>query len=148
MGQHSRADSERAFHWCSAGIRSDRKAVDLVCGLTPNGVDETELQWRIAQLAGVRLMPARLECNMEDDLPRFFRLLARARSVFGTKTEYRAFAVVNGTESPAKARERISRMRSEGVQVDAVCFTPHDWEQRQPYVNRQAGWTADDLASM
>jgi len=28
-----------------------------------------------------------------------------------------------------------------------VCFTPHDWEQRQTYVNREAGWTADDLAS-
>jgi hypothetical protein len=136
------------FTGVAQSLEAIEKPVDLVCGLTPNGVEETELQWRIGQLAGVRLMPARLECNMEHDLPRFFRLLARTRSVFGTRTDYRAFAVVNGTESPAKARERISRMRSEGVRVDVVCFTPHDWEQRQPYVNREAGWTADDLASL
>ena len=82
---------------------------------------------------------------MGEELPRFFRLLAHTRSVFGDRTEYRAFAVVNGTEPPAKAKERIRIMRAEGVQVEVVPFTPHDWEDRQPYVNRETGWTADDL---
>jgi hypothetical protein len=124
------------------------KPVDLVCGLTPNGIEETELHWRISQLDRVQLMPARLECNAEDELPRFFRLLAQTRSVFGDRTEYRAFAIVNGTEPPVKARERIRRMRAKGVQVDVVRFTPHDWEDRQPYVNRETGWMAHDLSSI
>lgn len=129
-------------------LQETEKPVDLVCGLMPNGVEETELHWRIGQLAGVQLLPARLECNVEDELPRFFRLLSRTRSVFGENTEYRAFAVVNGTEPPLKARERIERLRAEGVQVDVVCFTPHNWEHRRPYVNHAAGWTADDLAAI
>ncbi len=129
-------------------LEEAEKPVDLVCGLMPNGVEETELHWRIAQLAGVRLVPARLECNGEDELPRFFRLLSRTRSVFGENTQYRAFAVVNGTEPPLKARERVDRLRAEGVQVDVVCFTPHNWEHRRPYVNHAAGWTADDLAAV
>jgi hypothetical protein len=129
-------------------LQETKKPVDLVCRLTPNGVEETELHWRFGQLAGVQLTPARLECNVEDDFPRFSRLLARAHCVFGKKTEYRAFAVVNGTESPLKARERIDRLRAAGVQVDVVCFTPHDWEHRGPYVNHEAGWTADELAAV
>ena len=129
-------------------LAETEKPVDLVCGLMPSGVEETELHWRIGQLAGVQLRPARLECNVEDELPRFFRLLARTRDVFGEKTEYRAFAVVNGTESPLKASARIDRLRAEGVQVDVVRFTPHDWEHRRPYVNHAAGWTADDLAAV
>ena len=121
------------------------KPVDLVCGLTPNGVEETELHWRIRQLARVRLTPARLECNTEQELNRFCRLLAHTRSVFTNTTEYRAFAVVNGTEGPAKAKERIQRMQAEGVEVDVVRYTPHHWEHRQTYVNREMGWTDEDL---
>jgi hypothetical protein len=39
-------------------------------------------------------------------------------------------------------------MRAEGVQVDVVRFTPHDWEEWQPYLNRATGWTAHDLFSI
>jgi hypothetical protein len=123
------------------------KPVDLVCGLAPNGVDETELRWRVRQLGGVQLSPARLECNTEQELERFRRLLAHARSVFKDNTEYRAFAVINGAELPGKARERIQRMRAEGVEVDIIRYTPHDWDRREPFVNRQMGWTDEDLAS-
>jgi hypothetical protein len=129
-------------------LAESRKPVDLVCGLTPKGVEKVDLHWRIRQLDRVQLFPARLECNEEDAPPRFFRLLAQKRSVFGESTEYRAFAVVNGTESPTKASERIRRMRAEGVKVDVVPFTPHDWEDRRPYINRDTGWTADDLRSI
>jgi hypothetical protein len=96
----------------------------------------------------VPLMPARLECNAHADLPRFSRLLAHARNVFGTNMEYRAFALVNGSESPPQAKERIRRMRAEGVGVDIICFTPHAWEHSQRYVNRETGWTHEDLASI
>jgi len=128
-------------------LSATEKPVDLVCGLTPNGVEEAELRWRIGQLAWVRLAPARLECNMEEELPRFHRLLAHTRSIFGDNTKYRAFAVVNGAEAPAKASERIQRMRAEGVEVDIVPYTPHYWEERGTYANRESGWTTDDLAS-
>jgi hypothetical protein len=123
------------------------KPVDFVCGLTPGGVDEAELHWRINELAGVKLLPTRLECNQVEDLPRFSRLLAYTRSVFGDRTSYRSFAVVNSTESPSKARERITQMEAEGVEVDVVCFTPHDWERSQPYVNSGAGWTTTAIES-
>ena len=101
-------------------LREAGKPVDLVCGLTPNGVEEAELNWRVELLAGIRLMPTRLECNMEQELPRFLRLLAQTRRIFQDRTEYRAFAVINGAEPPTKARERIRRMRAEGVAVDVV----------------------------
>lgn len=129
-------------------LEQSQKPVDLVCGLVPNGVEETELFWRIDQLAGVQLRPARLECNKKDELPRFFRLLARARNVFGDRPEYRAFAVINGSESPVDARTRIDRLRAEGVQVELVCFTPHDWEHRRRFVNHAAGWAAEDLLTI
>jgi hypothetical protein len=128
-------------------IKEIDKPVDFVCGLTPGGVEETELRWRIGQLAEVHLLPARLECNRVDDFPRFCRLLSYSRSVLGNKTRYRSFAVVNGTEDPLSATERIRRMEAEGVEVDVVCFTPHDWEGPQPYVNRSAGWTSADIES-
>jgi hypothetical protein len=124
------------------------KPVDLVCGLTPNGIDEAELRWRIGQFSQVWLTAARLECNSGPELPRFFRLLEHTRSTFHDRTQYRAYAVVNGEENPARARERIQRMRAEGVEVDVVRFTPHDWENRQPYVNRETGWTENNLASI
>jgi hypothetical protein len=123
------------------------KPVDLVCGMAPKGVEETELRWRILQMASVDLSPARLECNTEQELERFRRLLAHARSVFRDYTEYRAFAVINGTELPGKARKRIQRMRAEGVEVDIVRYTPHDWDRREPYVNHEMGWTHEDLTS-
>jgi hypothetical protein len=66
--------------------------------------------------------------------------LAHARSVFGDKTWYGSFAVVNGAElSRAKAKERNLRMKAQGVQVDLVCFTPHNWKEPKPYVNVCAG---------
>src|SRR5262249_12978752 len=87
--------NEVAYH-----LSKTEKPVDFVCGLAPGGVEETELQRRISQLSEVQVSPARLECNLMDDLPRFFRLLAHLRSVFGEKTHYRSFAVVSGTEDP------------------------------------------------
>jgi hypothetical protein len=30
-------------------------------------------------------------------------------------------------------------MRVEGAEVDVVRYTPHDWEERHPYVNRDTG---------
>jgi hypothetical protein len=84
------------------------------------------------------------ECRDE----RFFRLLAWSRKVFGDRAEYRAFTVVNGNESPSDARARINRVRAEGVKVELVCFTPHDWEHRRPFVNQAAGWTAEHLLAV
>lgn len=128
-------------------LREFDKPVDFVCGLAPGGVEEAELCWRISLLSGVQLLPARLECNLMEDLPRFSRLFACTRSVFGNKTCYRSFAVVNGTEDPLRAKERIRRMKAEGVEVDVVCFTPHDWEESKPYVNDSTGWTSTDIES-
>lgn len=34
-------------------LQETEKPVDLVCGLMANGVEETELHWRIGWLAGV-----------------------------------------------------------------------------------------------
>jgi hypothetical protein len=127
-------------------LRELDKQADLVCGISPGGVEEEELRWRINQLSGVPVMPARLECNLMEDLPRFERLLAHARRVFGDKSCLRSFAIVNGTENPSRAGERIRRMKAEGVEVDAVCFTPHDWEGPGRYVNSGTGWTAADVA--
>lgn len=135
------------FAEVAARLRESGKPVDLVCGLAPGGVDEPELGWRISTLAGVRLVPVRLECNRLEDLPRFRRLLLQARAAFGTGAEYRAFAVVNGSEPPEAADERIDALRAEGVTVDCVRYTPHDWEQPEPYVNRAAGWSAESLAA-
>jgi hypothetical protein len=39
-------------------------------------------------------------------------------------------------------------MRVEGVQADVVPFTPHDWEDRRPYVNREMGWRAENIFSI
>jgi hypothetical protein len=38
-------------------------------------------------------------------------------------------------------------MKAEGVGIDVVSFTPHDWEESQPYVNAATGWTATDIKS-
>jgi hypothetical protein len=135
------------FSGVADGLREFGKPVDFVCGLAPGGVEEAELCWRISRLSGVPLSPARLECNQMEDLPRFSRLLAHSRRMFGDKICYRSFAVVNGTEDPSRARERIRRMRAEGVEVDVVRFTPHDWEQSTPYVNGSTGWTSTDIES-
>jgi hypothetical protein len=82
---------------------------------------------------------------MVEELTRFYRLLAHARTIFRDKTQYRAFAVVNGAEAPPKARQRIHSMRSAGVEVDVVRYTPHNWEALQPFVNYETGWTTDEL---
>lgn len=126
-------------------LREAGKPVDLVCGLAPGGVDEAELRWRMMQLAGVPLAPVRLECNQFADLPRFRRLLEHARTVFGAGAQYRAFAVVNGSESPDAACMRVAALRSTGVTVDLVRYTPHDWEEGESYVNRAAGWSPESL---
>jgi hypothetical protein len=122
-----------------------QKPVDFVCGLAPGGVEEAELFWRISHLSEIQLQPARLECNQIEDLPRFFRLLAHSRSIFDDTTRYRAFAVVNGAENPQNANERIRRMQAQGMAVDVVWFTPHDWESLQPYLNRRHGWTSEEI---
>ena len=100
------------FRGVADELREIWKPVDFVCGLAPGGVEEAELYWRINRLSRVRLLPARLECNQMEDLPRFSRLLSHTRSVFGDETCYRSFAVVNGTEDPSRAIERIRRMKA------------------------------------
>jgi hypothetical protein len=121
------------------------KPVDFVCGITPSGVDETELYWRLEQLAQVRVIPARLECNCVEDLPRFFRLLKHARTVLSPGTCFRAFAVVNGTEDPAIAETRINQMRAEIIDIDIICFAPHNWQKSRPYVNKATGWSLANI---
>jgi len=128
-------------------LGATEKPVDFVCGLAPGGVEEAELRWRISQLADVRVLPARLECNLTEDLPRFRRLLAHTRSVFGDSSRYRAFAVINGWENPLEARDRVRQMEATGVDVDVVCYTPHDWEESKPYINTDMGWTQADVES-
>jgi hypothetical protein len=133
-------------HFCDVAKRLSEtgKPVDIVCGITPGGVDEAELHWRIDRLTPVQLAPARLECNSLEDLPRFFRLLRHARSAFGNSARLRAFAVVNGTENPQTAQSRIDQMVAEGIEIDPICFTPHNWHGSQPYVNKATGWTLMD----
>ena len=134
-------------HFCDVAKRlgETEKLVDIVCGIAPGGVDEAELHWRIDRLTPVQLAPARLECNLLEDLPRFFRLLGHARAAFGNSVRFRAFAVVNGTESPQAAQSRIDQMAAEGIEIDPVCFTPHNWHGSQPYVNKATGWTLMDI---
>jgi len=95
---------------------------------------------------GSRVGANRLECNTLADLPRFERLLRYAKAVHADSA-LRAFALVNALEPPLISLERIQRMMDLGVAVDVVSHTPHDWEDRRPYVNRGAGWTAGSLAA-
>jgi hypothetical protein len=134
-------------HFCDVAKRLGEtgKPVDIVCGITPGGVDEAELHWRIDRLTPVQLAPARLECNSLEDLPRFFRLLRHARAAFGNNVRLRAFAVVNGTENPQTAQSRIDQMVAEGIEIDPICFTPDNWHGSQPYVNKATGWTLMDI---
>lgn len=130
-------------HFCNVAekLAESEKPVDFVCGIAPGGVEEAELYWRLEQLAQVRVSPARLECNSVEDLPRFTRLLRHARSVLNRDTQFRAFAVVNGTEDPLTAQSRIDKMRAKNIDIDIVCFTPHNWHRSGPYVNKATGWT-------
>jgi hypothetical protein len=41
--------------------------------------------------------------------------------------------------------ELVRELRA--LKVDVVRYTPHDWEDRQPYENRETGWTTDDFTS-
>ena len=123
------------------------KPVDLVCGLTPNGVEETELQWRIGQFPQVRLTPARLECNTEQELPRSFDCLHRraTSSRTGRNTAPRPWST---EQKPQQKPENEFGACGLRASKDVVWFTPHDWEDRLPYVNHATGWTAGDLASL
>jgi transposase len=71
--------------------------------------------------------------------------VGHARAAFGNSVRFRAFAVVNGTESPQAAQSRIDQMAAEGIEIDPVCFTPHNWHGSQPYVNKATGWTLMDI---
>ena len=68
------------FRGVADELREIGKPVDFVCGLAPGGVEEAELYWRISQLSEVRLLPARLECNLTVALPRFSRLFAHTQA--------------------------------------------------------------------
>ena len=46
--------------------------------------------------------------------------------------KFLAFAVVNGSEPPKDARERIRNIRIADLDVDIVRFTPHDWDSFEP----------------
>jgi hypothetical protein len=81
------------------------------------------------------------------DLPRFYRLLNHTRATLNESTGFRAFAVINGVEDPQTAKKRINLIEAEDVEIDVVCFTPHNWDKPQPYVNKAAGWTLADIKS-
>ena len=126
------------------------RPVDIACGLMPAGVDEAELQWRVAALAqhGVRLALGRLECNATSELGRFERMLARVRghsALLPDEAPVQCFAVVNTLEAPAVAWERLLSLEALGVQVEVVYFTPHNWFHERPFVNTPHGWSAAEL---
>jgi hypothetical protein len=121
------------------------RPVDMVCGIAPGGIEEDELCWRLHRLRDVRLTPVRLECNTTPDLDRFRRLLAVARRTFPEAPNFRAFAVINTWEGPVEAWRRLEHVEAEGVQVDPISFTPHDWLRVDPYISAVAGWTLADL---
>ena len=39
------------------------------------------------------------------------------------------------------------RVEAEGVQVDPIVFTPHEWLRSAPYLSAASGWTLNDLAA-
>lgn len=126
------------------------RPVDISCGLMPAGVDESELQWRVAALAehGVRLSMARMECNAESELGRFQRMLAHVRAhagLLGADATVQCFAVVNTLEAPDVAWRRLEQLEGLGVQVEVVYFTPHNWFHERPFVNTAFGWSAAEL---
>lgn len=136
-------------HFCGVTLRlrETAKPVDFVCGISPSGVEETELHWRIEQMSGIPMNHVRLECNQMDEMPRFVRLLDHVQTIFGKDPLYRSFAVVNGVEAPKTAMQRISTLKAAGIKVDVISFTPHDWESSNVYVNSRRGWTRTDIES-
>ena len=126
------------------------RPVDISCGLMPAGVDEDELQWRVATLAqhGVVLSLARMECNDTAELDRFLRMLAHVHdhpNLLADGAMVQCFAVVNALEPPSAAWERLEVLESFGVQVEVVYFTPHSWFHARPFVNTAHAWTAREL---
>jgi hypothetical protein len=121
------------------------KPVDFVCGLTPAGVPEAELEWRLQRLRGVAVSPIRLECNQASDFKRFHRMLAIVHKSFARTTGIRAFALVNAIETPDLAWKRLERIEATGVAVDLVVFTPHDWLSRDPFVFASSGWSTEHI---
>jgi len=84
-------------------------------------------------------------------------LLPRARaracvecceSLLGQNIRSQAFAVINCDETPQKTKQRIRQIEEAGVDVDPVCFIPHDWCGPEQYVNERSGWTAEDINSL
>ena len=67
------------------------------------------------------------------------------RSRDGFADVVQVFAVVNTTESPDVAWERLVLLDELGCQVEVVYFTPHNWFHDRPFVNTRFGWTAADM---
>ena len=61
------------------------------------------------------------------------------------RTNYSVFAVINDTESPHQARQRLEKLDSLGVKINPIVFTPHEWLCSDLFVNQATGWTAEDL---
>lgn len=121
------------------------RPVDMVCGITPAGVPNQELIWRIERLQGLHLAPLRLECNVIQDLDRLRKLWSVAQKTFSDATDVRAFAVINGDEGPLEASRRLEQIEAEGLQVDPIVFTPHDWLSSETYIHKVRGWTKSDI---
>lgn len=121
------------------------RPVDFVCGIAPGGIDIEELEWRIERLRGISLSQARLECNTTSDFDRFYRCFHTAEKTFGTEANFSVFAVINGTESPHQAWQRLEKLDSLGVKINPIVFTPHEWLCSDLFVNQATGWTAEDL---
>lgn len=124
-----------------------KRPVDFVCGIATGGVPEEELAWRINKLRGVRLCPARLECNRIQELDRLRRLLAVTQRALPDSEDFRAFAVINGSEGPVEAWRRLEGIEAAGVKPELIVFTPHEWLRAEPYVHTPAGWSLGDLKS-
>ena len=128
-------------------LTASGKPVDFVCGLTPDGVQEPELKWRLKRMRDVRVAPVRLECNRTADLDRFHRMMSIASQFFAGSAEFRAFALINAVESPDIAWSRLERMEAAGAVVEPVVYTPHDWLTTEPYVFRASGWSVRHIQS-
>ena len=85
------------------------KPADFVCGITPAGVEERELRWRINQRANVRLQLARLECNRVEDLARFQQLLTHTRECRKRPPPH---SIATGTWTRSLQWSRLSLLRS------------------------------------
>ena len=140
------------FSRVASALADFGRPVDIACGLMPAGVDEDELQWRVATLAehGVRLTIARMECNATSDLGRFHRMLAHVRghedSPLVAEASVRCFAVINTQEAPDVAWKRLEDLEATGgVHVEVVYFTPHNWFHERPFVNTAFGWSVSEL---